>query len=100
MVIPTIDLKIFAPKYRQAFLYAMIEGLNKGSTFSFSDDRDPNEIELELESAGLNGYRWIRADTLLPTVILRILSSANQCQLTKKKAAATVSVRSPKNNLK
>ena len=29
--IPIIDLKIFAPKYRQALLYAMIEGLNEGS---------------------------------------------------------------------
>lgn len=59
--IPTIDLKIFAPKYRQALLYAMIEGLNEGSAFSFSDDRNPGEIESELSSAGLNGYRWVRA---------------------------------------
>ncbi len=62
MEIPIIDLKIFAPKYRQALLYAMIEGLNEGSAFSFSDDRDSNEIELELASAGLSGYRWARAD--------------------------------------
>lgn len=61
--IPTIDLKIFAPKYRQALLYAMIEGLIEGSAFSFSDDRDPNEIELELASAGLNGYRWAKANS-------------------------------------
>lgn len=60
--VPIIDLKIFAPKYRQALLYAMIEGLNNGSAFSFSDDRDPNEIELELASAGLKGYRWARAN--------------------------------------
>lgn len=61
MNIPTIDLKIFAPKYRQALLYAMIEGLNEGAAFSFSDDRNPGEIESELSSAGLNGYRWVRA---------------------------------------
>ncbi len=55
-----IDLKVFAPRYRQALLFAMIEGLNEGASFSFSDDRDPIEIELELASAGLVGYRWAR----------------------------------------
>ncbi len=59
--IPTIDLKIFAQKYRQALLFAMIEGLNEGSAFSFSDDRDPGKIESELSSADLNGYRWVKA---------------------------------------
>lgn len=57
---PTINLKIFDHRYRQALLYAMIEGLKEGSAFLFSDDRDPNEIELELASAGLSGYHWVR----------------------------------------
>lgn len=41
----------------------MIEGLNEGSAFSFSDDRDSSEIELELASAGLSGYRWAKASS-------------------------------------
>ena len=60
---PMIDLKVFAQRYRQALLYAMIEGLNEGAAFSFSDDRDPNAIESELSSAGLRGYRWSRTET-------------------------------------
>lgn len=55
-----IDLKLFAPKYRQALLYTMIEGLTEGSSFLFFDDRNPQDIENELEAAGLSGYRWIR----------------------------------------
>ena len=55
-----IDLKLFAPKYRQALLYTMIEGLTEGSSFLFFDDRKPQDIEKELEAAGLNGYRWCR----------------------------------------
>ena len=81
--IPTIDLKIFALRYRQALLYAMIEGLNEGSSFSFSDDRDPNEIESELASAGLDGYRWARTNavprnTFTYLIERKILSSAKE----------------------
>lgn len=60
-----IDLTVFALKYRQALLFAMIEGLNEGSAFFFSDDRDPNKIELELAAAGLGGYRWEKASVTL-----------------------------------
>ncbi len=63
----TIDLKVFAPKYRQALLYTMIEGLIKGSSFSFFDDRNPNEIESELAAAGLSGYRWFRQMGRVPS---------------------------------
>lgn len=55
-----IDLKIFAPKYRQAILYTMIEGLSKGHSFTFYDDRSSTEIENELAAAGLSGYHWFR----------------------------------------
>lgn len=79
---PTIDLKVFAPRYRQALLYAMIEGLNEGSAFSFSDDRDPNEIESELVSAGLNGYRWARTN-LAQTGTLAYLIERNAIFMTK-----------------
>lgn len=57
-----IDLKVFAQRYRQALLYAMIEGLKEGASFAFFDDRDPNVIESELASAGLSDYRWFRAE--------------------------------------
>ena len=63
----TIDLKVFAPRYRQALLYTMIEGLIEGSSFSFFDDRNPNEIENELIAAGLTGYRWFRKDGRVPS---------------------------------
>lgn len=62
--ISVIDLKVFARKYRQALLYTMIEGLNEGAAFSFSDDRASNEIEAELVAAGLEGYRWARKEGL------------------------------------
>ncbi len=81
MGIPTIDLTTFVLKFRQALLYAMIEGLNEGAAFSFSDDRDPNEIELELESAGLDGYRWARANTSSkgdPTYLIERKSQATK----------------------
>ena len=54
----TIDLKIFEPKYRQALLFTMIEGLRQGGAFFFIDDRSSTEIEKELASAKLDGYRW------------------------------------------
>lgn len=57
-----IDFKVFAPKYRQALLYTMIEGLREGASFTFSDDRDPDEIERELAASGLVGYRWSRRE--------------------------------------
>lgn len=58
-----INLKLFAPKYRQALLFAMIEGLVAGEEFCFLDDRDSIEIESELSAAGLKGYKWNRVST-------------------------------------
>jgi uncharacterized protein (DUF2249 family) len=63
MQVSTIDLRVFAPRYRQALLYAMIEGLKEGSAFSFSDDRDALEIEKELAQSDLSDYRWARANS-------------------------------------
>ena len=60
MEIPVIDLTLFEAKYRQAILFTMIEALIEGRAFSFSDDRDANEIENELVTSNLAGYRWAR----------------------------------------
>jgi uncharacterized protein (DUF2249 family) len=57
---PVIDLQVFAPRYRQALLFAMIEGLESGKAFCFKDDRDSREVEEELQAAGLVGYNWTR----------------------------------------
>lgn len=53
-----VNLRVFAPKYRQALLFAMIEGLIEGKSFYFLDDRDSSEIENELKTADLTDYRW------------------------------------------
>jgi uncharacterized protein (DUF2249 family) len=55
-----IDLTVFEPKYRQALLFAMIEGLIEGASFTFKDNRKAQDIESELIAAHLNDYRWER----------------------------------------
>ncbi|MCC6278922.1 MAG: hypothetical protein IT289_13495 [Oligoflexia bacterium] len=64
MEVPVINLRLFAPKYRQALLYAMIEGLERGKAFCFSDDRDPEEIEKELSASDLGGYQWTKKEII------------------------------------
>lgn len=55
-----INLTLFVPKYRQALLYAMIEGLIDGAAFTFIDNRGHKAIETELKGADLMGCRWTR----------------------------------------
>lgn len=58
-----VDLTIFEPKYRQALLFTMIEGLIEGESFSFFDNRTPEAIELELKNAELPTHTWERRAT-------------------------------------
>ena len=58
MSVSIIDLNAFAPKYRQALLFTMVEGLLSGQSFYFLDNRDTKIIEEELSSSDLKGYRW------------------------------------------
>ncbi|MGZ3773875.1 MAG: hypothetical protein ACXVCY_03210 [Pseudobdellovibrionaceae bacterium] len=58
-----VDLTVFLPRYRQALLFGMIEGLKVGEGFVFFDSLSETDVFGEFSKSSLEGYSWRRIDS-------------------------------------